>query len=151
MKKLLQRALVCTGWLDRGQDLALLVLRLYLANVFIRAGLTKLMDWSSTLALFHDEYHVPLLPPDLAAVMGTFGETVLPVLLVLGIAGRFAAAGLFVVNAMAVLSYPQLWQFDCPAAVQSHLFWGAGLAVLALFGPGRIALDNVVLRRYGLQ
>src|SRR3546814_13303357 len=56
--------------------------------------LTKIADWDTTLALFQDEYHVPLLPTQLAAVMGTGGELVLPVLLVLGLFRRFAALGL---------------------------------------------------------
>ena len=56
-----------------------------------------------------------MLPPELAAYMGTFGELVFPVLLVLGLMGRFGAAGLFMVNVMAVVSYPQLFGFECPA------------------------------------
>ena len=84
--------------LDALQPAAALAARLYVGQAFFLSGLTKLRDWDITLALFQDEYHVPLLPPDVAAVAGTFGETALPVLLVLGLAGRFAAAGLSVVN-----------------------------------------------------
>ena len=49
--------------------------------VFFRSGMTKLHDWETTLALFQDEYHVPLLNPTVAAYMGTAGELALPVLL----------------------------------------------------------------------
>jgi putative oxidoreductase len=107
-------------------------------------------DWGSTLALFRDEYKVPVLPPDLAAWAGTFGELAFPVLIVLGLAGRFGAAGLFVVNVMAVISYPQLFGFDCPAGINAHVYWGALLAALVVFGPGRFSIDAIVLRRIGL-
>jgi putative oxidoreductase len=150
MKYFIQRALVATSLIDRLQPLGLLALRLYVSSVFFRSGWIKISDWSSTLALFHDEYKVPVLPPDLAAYVGTFGELTFPVLITLGLAGRFGAAGLFVVNAMAVLSYPQLFTFECPAGIQSHFFWGSILIALVLFGPGRWSFDTLILRRYGL-
>jgi len=150
MRQLIQRALVLTNLADNLQPLALLALRLYVSSVFFRAGVIKVSDWGATLALFHDEYKVPLLPPDVAAYVGAFGELAFPVLITLGLAGRFGAAGLFVVNAMAVISYPQLWGFDCPAAIHMHLVWGTILAALVLFGPGKLSVDAVVLRRLGL-
>jgi putative oxidoreductase len=129
------------------QPVLLLALRLYVASVFIRSGLTKVDDWGTTLSLFQDEYHVPLLPPALAAVMGAGGELLLSPLLAFGLAGSFAAVGLFVVNAIAVISYPALFQFDCPAAIQSHYFWGTLLLVIAAFGPGALSLDAWLARR----
>ena len=66
------------------QPVAALMARLYVAHVFFLAGLTKVRDWDTTLFLFTDEYKVPLLPPVVAAIMGTCAELVLPVLLVLG-------------------------------------------------------------------
>ena len=86
------------------QPVALLAARLYVAKVFLLSGLTKLRDWDTTLALFMDEYHVPVLPAELAAWLGTGAELLLPMLLVLGLGGRMAALGLFVLNAVAVLS-----------------------------------------------
>jgi putative oxidoreductase len=151
MRNLLQRFLVLTSLVDRLQPVALLALRLYVSSVFFRAGIIKISDWSATLALFHDEYKVPLLPPDVAACVGAFGELTFPILITLGLAGRFGAAGLFVVNVMAVLSYPQLWGFDCPAGIHMHFVWGAILLALALFGPGKISLDELILRRMGLR
>jgi putative oxidoreductase len=151
MKTLIARALKLTRLVDRLQPVVLLAARLYVASVFIKSGLIKVSDWSSTLALFRDEYKVPLLPPDLAAYAGTFGELVFPILIGLGLFGRFGAAGLFVVNAFAVVSYPQLWGFDCPAAINSHFSWGAILIALVVFGPGLLSVDAVVLRRLGLD
>lgn len=125
------------------QPLAQLAARLYVAQAFFASGLTKLRDWDTTLALFADEYHVPLLPPNVAAVLGTAGELVLPVLLALGLTGRFAAAGLSVVNAVAVVSLMEI----APAALQQHVFWGSLLIGLVLWGPGRWSADRVLAPR----
>ena len=127
-----------TEW---GGSLVSLVIRLYVGLQFFKAGLVKIGDWSATLSLFRDEYHVPVLPPELAAVMGATGELALPLLLFVGVLSRPAALGLFAVNLMAVISYPQLFTFECPAAINDHFYWGFLLLVLAAFGPGKLSLD----------
>lgn len=131
------------GLLEQLQPLAQLAARLYLAQVFFLAGLTKLRDWETTLLLFENEYAVPLLSPALAAAAGTAGELVLPVLLVLGLGGRIAALGLFIVNAVAVVALPEITE----AALQLHQFWGSLLLGLLLWGPGRWSVDAVLVRR----
>ena len=131
-----------TRLLDALQPLAALLARLYVAQVFFLSGLTKLRDWSTTVALFTDEYKVPFLSPTVSAIMGTAGELVLPVLLVLGLAGRFSALGLFVVNVVAVISLSEI----APAAMQQHILWGALLAGLAIYGLGPWALDKWLKR-----
>lgn len=142
------RALALGDALERGlnalQPLAALLARLYVAQVFFLSGLTKLRDWDITLALFADEYHVPLLSPAVAAALGTAGELGLPVLLVLGLAGRFAALGLSVVNVVAVLSLAEI----APAALQQHTTWGVLLAALALFGCGPWSLGPWLRARW---
>lgn len=142
-RKLMPTWLRLVGLLESLQPLAQLAARGYVAQAFFLSGLTKLRDWDTTLALFNDEYHVPLLPPEPAAVMGTAGETVLPLLLLLGLGGRFAAAGLSVVNVVAVLSLSEI----APAALQQHVFWGSLLLALLLWGPGRWSLDAWARRR----
>ena len=127
-----------TGALDALQPLAAFLARLYLAQVFFLSGLTKLRDWGTTVALFTDEYHVPWLSPTVAAAMGTVGELALPVLLVLGLGGRFSALGLLVVNFVAVISLSEI----APAAFQQHVFWGSLLAALAIFGLGPWSFDR---------
>jgi len=151
MREMIRRALAGTYLVDHLQPLLLLAARLYVAMIFFRSGLLKISDWSSTLVLFRETYSVPILPPALAAGVGTFGELVFPVLIVLGLAGRFGAAGLFVVNVMAVVSYPDLFGFECPAGINAHYYWGSILLALVAFGPGRISLDALVLRRLGLD
>ncbi|HMS26108.1 MAG TPA: DoxX family protein [Burkholderiaceae bacterium] len=132
-----------TQTLDLAQPLAALLARLYVAHVFFMSGLTKIRDWEITVSLFTDEYKVPYLSPELAALLGTAGELVLPVLLVMGFMGRFAALGLFVVNAIAVISLTEI----APAALQQHITWGVLLALLAIYGCGKWALDHWLTKR----
>lgn len=127
-----------TQW---GGSLLLALLRCYVGWQFMHAGLLKVQDWPSTLDLFHNEYHVPLLPPDLAAWMGAGGELFFPCLLFVGLFARPAAIGLLFVNLMAVVSYPQLWEFDCPAAINDHLYWGIALLTVLAFGAGSLSAD----------
>jgi putative oxidoreductase len=134
--------------LDRLQPLLLLATRCYVGWQFTKSGWLKYTSWDTTLGLFRDEYHVPLLPPDVAAVMGTCGELGFPILLYLGLFGRFGALGTFFVNAMAVISYRQvLLSEGFEAALGQHVLWGFMLLVLIVFGPGRISLDAWLERR----
>lgn len=130
-------------WMDRPlnalQPMACLFARLYVAQVFFLAGMTKVRDWDTTLLLFQEEYKVPFLSPGIAAVLGTGGEIILPVLLVLGLGGRFAALGLGVVNVVAVLSLADI----APAALEQHIGWGILLAALAVFGGGPWVMDRL--------
>lgn len=128
-----------TEW---GGSLLSLAIRLWVGWQFFKAGMVKVGDWGATLALFQDEYQVPVLPPELAAVMGASGELVFPALLLVGVISRPAALGLFVVNLMAVISYPLLFTLECPAGLKDHFCWGALLLVLVAFGPGRLSLDS---------
>jgi len=123
-----------------------LAIRLYVANVFFRSGLTKIEDWDKTVFLFQAEYHVPLLSPETAAFLGTFGELVFPPLLALGLAGRFAALALSVVNIVAVIAYWYVLGKN-EAALMSHFYWGVLLLVTLLHGPGKLSVDHCLWRR----
>jgi putative oxidoreductase len=128
--------------LDALKNPALLAARVYVGWAFFASGLTKLRDWETTVALFTDEYKIPVLTnlsPTLAAVLGTGGELILPVLLVAGLFGRFAALGLFVMNIVAVISLSEI----APAALQQHQFWGSLLAGLAIWGVGGWSADRL--------
>jgi putative oxidoreductase len=121
-----------------------LIVRIWLARVFFLSGLTKIQSWDSTLSLFENEYHVPFLPPELAAYMGTFTELFFPVLLVLGLGTRFAAGVLFVFNVIAVISYPDLGE----VGLKDHQYWGLLLLLPLLHGPGKISVDYFIRRRF---
>lgn len=132
-----------TAILNKAQSLASIFARLYLAKVFFFAGLVKIQDWDTTLFLFEEEYSVPLLPYELAAYLGTAGELVLPILLVLGLATRFSALGLFVVNFVAVVSLEDI----AVAAEYLHVLWGVLAVQLAIYGGGFFTLDNWLKRK----
>lgn len=124
--------------------IVLLIARAYLFYVFFRSGLTKLHDWDTTVLLFTEEYKVPLLPPMLAAALGTFGELVFPSLMLIGIVPRLAAVGLFFVNVVAALSY---WANLSASAIEFHFVWGVLIAIVATAGPGWLALQTLWQRR----
>ena len=125
------------------QPAAQLLARWFIAGVFFRSGLTKIADWETTVDLFTYEYQVPLLSPHIAAALGTSAELVLPAMILFGLGGRFAAAGLSIVNVVAVISVE-----DMPIpALQQHIFWASVLAGLLLWGPGRWSMDQVLWPR----
>jgi len=91
---------------------------------------------------------VPVLPPGLAAVVGTFGELFFPTLLVLGLFTRVGSLGLFAVNLMAVVSYWHvLGSEGFEAALAQHVLWGFMITVLIFSGAGGISLDALLERR----
>lgn len=137
------------GWRDRvlavraGLErfpLAILqfMFRLSIAAVFWNSGLTKIASWQSTVVLFRDEYKVPLLPPEVAAMLGASVELTCPVLLVLGLFTRLATLPMlgmtFVIEAFV---YPEDWV--------EHLGWASFLLFILTRGPGPIALDRWAL------
>jgi len=128
--------------LNRLQAPFALASRIYVSWVFLKSGYLKLADWEQTVALFEYEYRVPLLTPQLAAIAGTAGELIFPVLLILGLFGRISALGLQAVNVLAVVSYAHvLFQEGFAAAIGQHYLWGYILLVLAVYGPGAWSLD----------
>jgi len=118
-----------------------LPLRLAVATVFWNSGTTKLANWDATLQLFEDEYKVPLLPPDIAAHLGTAIELTTPVLLVLGFLTRPAALVLLgMTTIIEVFVYPQAWP--------THIQWAAMLLVLLCRGAGSFSIDHGLRRRF---
>ena len=120
-----------------------LAVRVFVASVFFKSGLTKIASWSTTLSLFENEYAVPFLDPQTAALLGTGVELAFPVLLALGLGSRFAAFVLFVFNIIAVVSYPDLGA----VGLKDHQTWGLLLLVTLLHGPGGLSLDRLFGRR----
>lgn len=112
-----------------------LLFRISIAAVFWNSGLTKIASWQSTVVLFRDEYHVPLLPPEIAATLAATVELTCPVLLVLGLATRLATLPMlgmtFVIEAFV---YPEDWI--------EHLTWASLLLFILTRGAGPISLDR---------
>jgi putative oxidoreductase len=134
------------------------VARFSIAAVFWKSGQTKIegfaidivngtfeLGWprlsNSAVDLFRDEYKVPLLSPESAAVLAALGEHVLPLLILLGLATRLSALGLLVMTAVIQL-------FVYPDAYPTHGVWAAVLLVLIARGAGVVSLDHLIGRRH---
>ncbi len=128
--------LMNTDWL---KAVALLAVRLWLAKFFFFSGLTKIASWTTTIALFTDEYHVPVLSPQVAAMLSTTAELSLPVLLLLGLFTRFAAAGFFAMTlVIALFVYP-----DAPENAYILLL----ATTLIAMGSGKLGVDWWVAKK----
>ncbi len=126
------------------QGLIALLARLGIGTVFLRSGLLKWDGWAdgTTLALFREEYRLPLLPPELAAPLAMAAELSLPPLLLLGLATRFAA--------LALLGMTLVIQvFVYPNAFDTHATWAVALLYLIKHGGGAVALDRLIGGRLG--
>jgi putative oxidoreductase len=130
------------------QSAFLAAIRIWVGWEFFKSGWLKVSNWDSTLFLFREEYHVPFLPSNLAAVLGAGGELVFPVMLWLGIASRLGALGLSAVNAMAVIAYAHVLLGEgFEAALGQHYLWGLALLTVAIVGPGSVSVDQWLVRR----
>lgn len=121
--------------------LLLLVARLGIAAVFFLSGRTKVTGFlelkPSTYTLFRSEYALPLIPPEWAAHLATYAEHLFPLLLVLGLLTRPAAAALLGMTlVIEVFVYPDAWPV--------HLTWAGLLLPLLVYGGGAWSLDRVI-------
>lgn len=117
-----------------------LVARIAVFVVFWRSGTVKLDDWAGTLTLFSDEYKVPLLPPEVAAVMAAGMELGGSVLVLLGLGTRLITAMLLgMVAVIQLFVYPEAWP--------THVQWLAFMLPLLARGPGALSLDHLWWRR----
>jgi putative oxidoreductase len=134
------------GWLDRLGRVPLsihqLLFRLGVSSVFLKAGMVKVSSWESTVALFRDEYRVPVFTPELAATLAATFELGCSALLIIGLASRLAALPLLgMIVTIQLFVYPDAWS--------EHLVWGSILLFLLTRGPGSISLDHLVARWWG--
>jgi putative oxidoreductase len=112
------------------------------AAVFLSSGLVKLSDWSATQHLFESEYHLLLLPPDIAAYMATTVELGGSALIILGLFTRVTALGFIGMTlVIQTLIYPQAWP--------THMQWLAFLLFLVARGGGVLSLDALIARKLG--
>ena len=133
--------------------------RFFIASVFWKSGQTKVQGFAvdiisgefqfgvprlsdSVVALFRDEYRLPIVPPELAAPMAAFAEHLFPVLILIGLATRFSAVALLVMTlTIQLLVYPD--------AYPTHGLWATVLVFLIAKGPGVFSVDHVIARRRG--
>lgn len=121
-------------------DALALIMRVAIAAVFWLSGRTKVDGFitvnETAFDLFRDEYKVPLVPPDIAAYMATYAETIFPILLVLGLFTRLSAFSLLIMTAVIeIFVYPLAWP--------THLTWAALMLYLAGRGAGKWSVDWV--------
>ena len=130
------------AWLERFPlSILQFLFRFTMAAVFWNSGQTKIASWITTVALFRDEYQVPILPPELAATLAATVELTCPVLLVLGIATRLATLPMLAMTfVIEVFVYPEAWP--------THIQWAAMLLVLLCRGAGAFSVDHYLWRRF---
>ena len=138
-------------------SLIALIGRFSVAAIFWKSGQTKVQNFAidivageftigwprlsdSVVDLFRDEYRLPLIPPEWAAVMAAFAEHVFPVLLLIGLATRFSALALFFMTLVIQV-------FVYPDAYPTHGVWMTVLLLLVARGGGAVSLDHWLGRR----
>lgn len=118
-----------------------LMFRVGVGAVFFKSGLVKIQSWESTIALFHDEYRVPLLPPEIAAYLGTAAELICPILIIAGLGARLGAAALLGMTfVIQVFVYPENWA--------EHLIWAGLLTYILTRGAGVVSADHWIAQAY---
>lgn len=151
---MIARAATCyseaTAWLATWLGAAtLLGMRVWVGLAFWQAGLVKITSPETTRYLFENMYHVPLLSPDAAAVLGTWIELIVPWFIGIGLFSRPFAFFLFIYNIIAFASYPALWPHGFwhglfgTAAFADHKIWGLMLLAVVAWGPGKLSLDTL--------
>ncbi len=144
----MKRIIELLEWLKpAANDLIILGLRIWLALIFWKSGLTKLghfdtdtmsfENWQSTLFLFEYEYAVPLLPVGFAAFMATLTEILAPLFIVIGLGTRFAAIPLLIMTVVIQFTY---------LSSITHLYWAAACLFLMVNGAGRMSWDYLIAR-----
>jgi putative oxidoreductase len=111
--------------------------------VFWNSARTKVQGWDlfgvneNTLTLFQEEYKLPIISPEFAALLAQLSEHIFSVLIIIGLATRFSALALLGMTLVIEI-------FVYPEAYVVHGTWAAILIMLIKFGPGKISLDQIV-------
>ncbi len=122
-------------------------IRLFMANIFFTSGKLRLNDylngqWDNQITAFTDYHPIPGIPGDIAAIAGTTGEIVLPVLLAFGLFTRFGAAGLLIMTMSIQFLVPAEYEIANP----DHYMWMLLLAVPLLKGSGMLSADFILCK-----
>ena len=112
-------------------------MRVAVGATFFRSGMNKAQSFDTAIVLFREEYRLPLLPPEIAAYLGTAVELSAPILLVLGLFARLSAAALLAMTlVIQFLVYPANWP--------EHLMWASILAYVMTRGAGALSIDRAI-------
>lgn len=115
--------------------------RIAVAHVFWNSAQSKLASWQVTQQLFQMEYHVPLIPPDIAAPLATATELGGAILLFLGLFARLGALALLgMVAVIQIFVFPGNWA--------EHLLWASLLLLIVARGAGKLSLDHLAARHF---
>jgi putative oxidoreductase len=140
--RIIQRAIAAMGCVP--DWLIALAARVFPAAVFWQSGQTKVAGFHlkpSAIALFQNEYQLPLIDPVIAARISAFSEHFFPILLVIGLATRFSASALlFMTAVIEIFVYPGAWP--------THGVWATCFLVVISRGPGWLSLDHLIARKY---
>jgi putative oxidoreductase len=140
--RIIQRAIAAMGCIP--DWLIALAARVFPAAVFWQSGQTKVAGFHlkpSAIALFQNEYQLPLIDPAIAAHISAFSEHFFPILLVIGLATRFSAlALLFMTAVIEIFVYPGAWP--------THGVWATCFLVVISRGPGWLSLDHLIDQKY---
>ena len=119
-----------------------LAARVFPAAVFWQSGQTKVAGFHlkpSAIALFQNEYQLPLIDPTIAATMSAIAEHLFPVLLVIGLLTRLSALALLFMTAVIEI-------FVFPGAWPTHGVWATCFFLIIARGPGMVSLDYLMAR-----
>lgn len=131
--------------LDRGQDIALLFIRLILAYGFYEPAVNKWSDIASVAEWF-GSMGIPL--PTLNAYMAASTEMAGVVLLTLGLVTRYIAVPLMVVMVVAIVTVHLGNGFSAgDNGFEIPLYYFLMLFVLVTHGGGRVSVDHLLRRR----
>lgn len=139
MENLIKLRRIYTANQNTLQAILLLVIRLWIANIFLKSGLLKLQSWEATLSLFTDDYNLPLMSPQIAAVLATIAEIGAGGLILFGFFTPFAALLLFMVTLTIEL-------FVFPGT-NDHYHWMMLCGVLFAFGGGKLSIDALIFKK----
>lgn len=158
----MQKILKIAAWKIRvleqyGFPLALLWARLHVGLVFWRSGMTKYANLDSAVDLFKSEYlpewekhrvkelfgfiqiTFPVPPAEFGAYAACFTELTCAALLIIGLAGRAAAFGIFMLTlSIEMFVYP---------GTSDHWNWMVLMAIIITAGCGKISLDWLIRRK----
>ncbi|WP_291520662.1 FAD-dependent oxidoreductase [Acidithiobacillus sp.] len=117
-----------------------LLIRLWLAKVFFVSGVLKIFDLSVAPYLSNVAYPVPWVEPLSPTYLGAAIQMVIPVLLALGLATRWAALYMLILVLVVQFNY---------LAIDINLYSAVLFGWFVICGAGPLSLDHLLARGLG--